>query len=127
MAKQQQKKAGASKGRSFAQLTKDQIAIYAKELNEHFQQERRLRMSLHARDEQLEQRAREVTALNQMLPQHLLEWYKVAQEYREVLGTIKEVLRDGVVTPDRSDEMGELIDSVVSEEEESDLLSLLAS
>ena len=67
--------------RSFDQLTRDQITIYAKELNDHFHKERRLRVNLHERDEQLEQRAREVTALNRLLQQHLLEWYKVAQEY----------------------------------------------
>ena len=99
--------------RSFDDLTRDQIAIYAKELNEHFRKERKLRMSLQDRDGQLEQRAREVTALNHMLQQHLLEWYKVAQEYREVLSAIRDTLRVGAISSDETDELGALIDNFV--------------
>ena len=97
---------------TFNDLTKGQIAIYAKELNEHFRKERGLRVNLQARDKELEQRAREVTALNNMLQQHLLEWQRVAQEYREVLTAIREMLGD--LSMDEGGELRSLIDNVVS-------------
>lgn len=101
--------------RSFDELSREQIAIYARELNEHFRKERGLRVSVQERDRQLEQRAREVTALNHLLQQHLLEWYKVAQEYREVLAGIREMLREGSISDAQREEMGALIDRVVAE------------
>ena len=58
--------------RSFAKMTKEQISIYAKELNEAFRKERSLRVSLQERDSMLDQRAREVTALNHMLQQQVI-------------------------------------------------------
>ena len=74
-------------------------------------------MSLQDRDQELEQRAREVSALNQLLQQHLLEWYKVAQEYRGVLAGIREMLSgEGEISLVQSVELGELIDSVVAGE-----------
>jgi hypothetical protein len=51
--------------RTFEELNKEQIGIYAKELNDHFRNERKLRGNLSERDAQLDQRAREVSALKQ--------------------------------------------------------------
>ena len=110
---------------SFDEMTKQQIAIYAKELNEHFRNERRLRGSLKHSDSMLEQRAREVSALNNLLQQQLVEWYKVAQEYREVLGTIKDVLREGMMDSTRSDQIEQMISSIFDGTQEADANSLL--
>jgi hypothetical protein len=45
--------------RSFDEMTKQQIAIYAKELNDQFRNERHLRGNLQERDAMLEQRAQQ--------------------------------------------------------------------
>ena len=104
---------------TYEDLTHDQISIYAKELNDYFHKERGLRMSLEEREETLTQRAREVTALNQMLQQHLLEWYRIAQDYREVLGAIKEMLKSVQVSPTKEALMTEFIDSAMTSSLES--------
>jgi hypothetical protein len=122
MAKQTSKKI---EGRSFDEITKQQIAIYAKELNDHFRNERRLRGNLQERDAMLEQRAREVSALNNLLQHQLVEWYKVAQEYREVLSTIKDVLREGMMDEARGDEIEEMINAIFDGTQEADMTSLL--
>ncbi len=52
-------------------MTTVQLEIYAKELQMHFQEERRLRYELEARNKELERRLAELTALNQLFQQHL--------------------------------------------------------
>lgn len=111
--------------RTFEELNKEQIAIYAKELNDHFRNERKLRVNLSDRDAQLDQRAREVSALNNLLQQQLVEWYKIAKEYREVLESINEMLKEGTGELPLSDELKGMIESVVSGTEEADMESLL--
>ena len=111
--------------RSFDELTKDQMAIYAKELNDHFRNERKLRLSLTERNAQLEQRAREVAALNNLLQSHLAEWYKLSHEYRDVLQSIRELLAEGVLQDDRSDQLAAMIDAIVAETEEASASKLL--
>ena len=100
--------------RSFAEMTKEQIAIYARELSESFRKERGLRVSLQERDSMLDQRAREVTALNHLLQQQILEWHNVADEYREILLSIRDLLDDGQLGPKESDALGGLIEAGVS-------------
>ena len=99
---------------TYDDLTQEQISIYAKELNDYFRKERELRESLEERDDELSQRAREVAALNQMLQQHLLEWYQIAQDYREVLRAIKEMLKTAQVSPTKGALIQEFIDSAIS-------------
>ena len=115
----------AAKARTYEELTKEQIAIYAKELNDHFRNERKLRINLSDRDAQLDQRAREVSALNNLLQQQLVEWYKIAKEYREVLESINDMLKEGTGNLPISNELKEMIESVVSGTEEADMESLL--
>ncbi|MDA1036650.1 MAG: hypothetical protein O3B65_07210 [Chloroflexi bacterium] len=100
---------------SFAEMTKDQIAIYAKELSESFRNERTLRVSLQERDSMLDQRAREVTALNHLLQQQILEWHNVADEYREILLSIRDLLDEGQIGPEQSEALGGLIEAGVSD------------
>jgi len=111
--------------RSFEDLTKDQMAIYAKELNDHFRAERKLRLSLTERNAELEQRAREVAGLNNLLQQHLAEWYKLAHEYREVLTSIKELLNEGPLKDERTVHLAAMIDAIVAETEEASASKLL--
>ncbi len=101
--------------RSFAEMTKEQIAIYAKELSESFRKERSLRLSLQERDTMLDQRAREVTALNHLLHQQVLEWHKVADEYREILLSIRDLLDEGQLGPEQSEALGGLIEAGVAD------------
>ena len=111
--------------KSFEELTKDQMAIYAKELNDPFRAERKLRLSLTERNAELEQRAREVAGLNNILQQHLAEWYKLAYDYRDVLTSIKELLSDGMVKDERTSQLAAMIDAIVAETEEASSDKLL--
>jgi hypothetical protein len=111
--------------RTYEELTKEQIASYAKELNDHFRQERKLRLNLSARDAQLDQRSREVSALNNLLQQQLVEWYKIAKEYREVLESINDVLKSGGPDLPITAELKGMIEAVVAGTEEADMESLL--
>jgi hypothetical protein len=113
------------KARTYEELTKEQIAIYAKELNDHFRNERKLRINLSDRDAQLDQRAREVSALNNLLQQQLVEWYKIAKEYREVLESINDLLQEGTGDLPISEELKGMIAAVVEGTEEADMESLL--
>ncbi len=70
---------------TFDKLSRDQLEIYAKELREHIQTERRLRQELEGRNSDLEQRVREITALNQLFQQHLDERTSVVKAYREII------------------------------------------
>ena len=71
--------------RTFDKLSREQLEIYAKELREHVEEERRLRKELETQNKQLEQRIREITALNHLFQQHLDERMAVVKAYREVL------------------------------------------
>ena len=56
---------------TFDLLSRQQLEIYARELQQHFREERRLRQLLREHNGQLEQRMRELTALNTMFQAHL--------------------------------------------------------
>ena len=51
---------------TFEELSRQQLEIFAKEIQEHFSEERRLREELEVRNERLEQRLREITAIERM-------------------------------------------------------------
>ncbi|MEE8442895.1 MAG: GAF domain-containing sensor histidine kinase, partial [Dehalococcoidia bacterium] len=52
--------------RTFDQLSREQLEIYAREFQEHFDAERRLRRQLEDRNRQLEQRLQEIAAIEGM-------------------------------------------------------------
>ena len=56
---------------NFDLLSRQQLEIYARELQQHFREERRLQQQLRERNGQLEQRMRELGALNTMFQAHL--------------------------------------------------------
>ena len=55
----------------------------------------------------------------------MVEWYKIAKEYREVRESINEMLKEGTGELPISDELKGIIESVVSGTEEADMESLL--
>tara|TARA_Y100000310_G_scaffold293695_1_gene323481 strand:- start:76 stop:369 length:294 start_codon:yes stop_codon:yes gene_type:complete len=59
-----------------------QLEVYAKELRQHFLEERRLR-------QETEQRVREISALNQLFQRHLSEEFDIVQSYQQMLETLK--------------------------------------
>ena len=58
---------------SLDQLSRAQLEIYAKEIKEHYLEECHLRQELEDRNRQMEQKVREITALNQLFQKHLAE------------------------------------------------------
>ena len=75
-------------------VTQEQMGIYARELRDFFFRERHLQEQLQAQQEELKNREREVTALNRMMQEHLMDWYQLAQGYRQVLAQVKKVLEE---------------------------------
>ena len=69
--------------RIFEQLGRQQLEVFARELQEHVRTERRLRHE--ERNRLLEQRVREVMALNELFLKHLNERFAVVEAYRRVL------------------------------------------
>ena len=65
------------RGKSFDEYSREQLEIYAKELAEHVQHERGLRHDL-------ENRVRELEALNRLFQQHLEERFQVADAYQDL-------------------------------------------
>ena len=78
---------------TFDKLSREQLEIYAKELAAHVQTERGLRKELERHNRQLEQRVREITALNRLFQKHLDERQAVVTAYREVLVGLKELVK----------------------------------
>jgi adenylosuccinate synthase len=76
---------------TFDQLSRKQLEIYAKELRDHVDSERKLRQELEAQNKKLEQRIREITALNQLFQQHLDERLAVVNAYRQLLVGLQQV------------------------------------
>lgn len=70
---------------SYDNLSRQQLEIYARELSEHFNEERKLRQQLEERSKELEKRVREVTALNTMFQKHLTERFALVQAYKDML------------------------------------------
>ena len=56
-------------------LVRQQLERYAGELRDLFHKERRSRQDLADKNQQLEQRVRELTALNRLFQEHLVERY----------------------------------------------------
>lgn len=83
-----------SSPRSFEQLSRQQLVIYARELQELFNEERHLRQELEGQKSQLEQLFREMAALNRLFQEHLSQRFKVVQAYREVLEGVQKIAQE---------------------------------
>ena len=82
---------------TFDSLSRKQLEIYANELRQHMQAERRLNGELEQRNSELEQRVREITALNQLFQQHLNEADSVVRAYREIHDGLKQLVNGTAV------------------------------
>lgn len=69
---------------TFDHLSRGQIAVYARELQSHYRQERCLR-------QELEQRLRELSALNRLFQEHLRQRSGVVEAYCEVLAALRRI------------------------------------
>jgi len=85
---------------SLEQVSREQLEIYARELQASFHKERRLRQELQERNGQLEQRVREITALNQMFQEHLRRT-PLAQAYVELREGLQRLVREADVLLER--------------------------
>lgn len=63
------------------ELTREQLQLYAKELQDLFRRERALRAQLEERNTALEQRVAELTALNKLFREHLTRYFAVLDAY----------------------------------------------
>lgn len=79
---------------SVSGLTLRQLEIYATELQQYYREERRLRGELEERNQQLEQRLQELTALNQLFQQHLTERFNLVDTYRWVLEQLQRLAQE---------------------------------
>ena len=82
---------------SFERVSGEQLEIYARELQASFHKERRLREDLEERNGQLEQRIREITALNQMFQEHLAQRSPLAQANVEIREGLQRLVREADV------------------------------
>lgn len=97
---------------SYDNLSRQQLEIYARELSEHFNEERKLRQQLEERGKELEKRVREVTALNNMFQKHLSERFALIQAYKDMLEHMQtlSVQVEGMVKKARSQPIPDLSD-----------------
>jgi len=80
--------------RTFYLFSRQQLEIYARELREHITNERRLRRELEEQNRILENRVRELTALNQLFQQHLQERFETLEAYRHVCERIERLAEE---------------------------------
>ena len=83
--------------KAFDKLSRQQLEIYASELRQHMESERRLNRELEDRNGELEQRIREITALNQLFQQHLSESASVVQAYEDIHLGLKQLVKGTTV------------------------------
>ncbi len=81
--------------KSFDALEQPQLEIYAKELQQHFREHRRLRKELNDLNLVLQQRIRELEALNRLFQQHLAERDTTEEAYRNLLAGLQDVTLAG--------------------------------
>lgn len=86
----------------FEALSREQIYIYAKEIQEHFREERRLRMELEEQNQKLAQRVQELSALNRLFQEHLEQRSDMVQAYREVLQGVERLAQEATALARRA-------------------------
>lgn len=82
-------------------MDRRQLEIYARELREHFREERRLRRELDDLNKVLEQRVGELEALNRMFQQHLVERTEMAEAFSKMASALEAVSQAGNALVDR--------------------------
>ena len=87
---------------SLEQVSREQLEIYAKELQMSFHNERRLRQELEKQNEKLAQLVREITALNQMFQEYLARRSPLAQAYVELREGLQQLVREADILLERN-------------------------
>ena len=72
----------------------EQVRLYALDLKRLYQEERRIREELEETNRKLEQRLRELQALNRLFQEHLAQRLVVVEAYREVLEGVERLARE---------------------------------
>lgn len=79
---------------TFSKMGQQQLEIYARELYEHFQGERRLRGELEERNRELQQHINELTALNKLFHQFLDEYFALVESYGAMANEMERFARE---------------------------------
>ena len=66
-------------------ISRDQLEVYAAELQQHFREQKKMHGELEDRNQQLEQRLMEITSLNRLFQDHLTECSSLFEVYRNIL------------------------------------------
>jgi hypothetical protein len=88
---------------TFDHLSREQIAVYARELQSAFQRERCLRQELEGINGELEQRLRELSALNRMFQKHLLQRSAGVEAYRVALAALRRIRLETTAVTERAE------------------------
>ena len=80
--------------RTFAQLGRQQLEIYARELQQHIQEERRLLQEIENRNQQLEKRVGELTALNSLFQVHLGQHFSVVEAFQNFVEGLQQLAHE---------------------------------
>ena len=67
------------------EVSRNQIEVYAAELQHHFREQKKMHKELEERNQQLEQRLMEITSLNRLFQDHLAERSSLFGVYRNIL------------------------------------------
>jgi len=84
----------AASYRTSGHLSHQQMQIYARELQEHFLEEQRLRQELAEMGWHLEQSLRELKALNYLFQEHLGQRFAVGEAYQELLEGLQRLIQE---------------------------------
>ncbi len=80
--------------RELRDLNRKQLEVYAKELGEALKKERELRSELEEANRQLENRIRELTALNDLFQKHLRQRFETIEAYEELVERLEGLARE---------------------------------
>ena len=94
--------------KTFVRLGLQQLQVYAKELQQHFQNERRLREEVLEKNRQLEQRVQEITALNRLFQQHLCQSTTIIEAYRKFVARLRILSEEANAMETRNDDSASL-------------------
>lgn len=72
----------------------EQLALYARELGELYRREQKLRQELEAKNQELEQRVRELQALNNMFQQHLDIRMRTEEAFQQLVAGLRRMVEE---------------------------------
>lgn len=92
--------------RSWEEMGENQLKLYAQELSTLVRQERQLRQQLEAKNRDLEQRIRELSALNSMFQEHLDMRRHTEDTFRRLVDNVTGTAREAERLLRELEEMG---------------------